>query len=202
VFALETIDKMASSNNEAAKRFNQRNISFGTDLLGPEGNSGKTDANQGIVQGPIENLRNLGMSDEQIVHIASTREVTRTIDVSSPINGYLLTRSITKGQRFMEGTEFFQIADLSTVWVNAEVLDSDTQVLQPGAKVKVRTADGKHQATAVVSNALPVTDPSTRTSKIRQRRWCLHTRCSRRCHSKRWTSAWFVHSCGCPHRHW
>jgi Cu(I)/Ag(I) efflux system membrane fusion protein len=67
----------------------------------------------------------------------------------------------------MEGTEFFQIADLSTVWVNAEVLDSDTQALQPGTVVTVRTADGKHQAEATVSNALPVADPSTRTSKIR-----------------------------------
>lgn len=145
----------------------QRNMSFATGVLGPEGNSGKINANQGIVQGPVENLRNLGMTDEQIVELAAKREVTRTIDVYAPIDGFLLTRSISKGQRFMEGTEFFQIADLSTVWVNAEVLDSDTQALQPGTVVTVRTADGKHQAQATVSDALPVADPSTRTSKIR-----------------------------------
>ena len=167
VFALETIDKMASSNNEADKNFNQPNLNIAAGVLGLEANSGKIDAKQGIVQGPVENLRNLGMADDQIVHIASTREVTRTIYISSPIGGYLLTRSISKGQRFMEGTEFFQIADLSTVWVIAEVLDSDTQALQPGTNVRVRTADGKHQATAVVSNALAVANPSTRTSKIR-----------------------------------
>jgi len=167
VFALETMDKMASSNNEADKKVNQQNMSFATEVRSPDGNSGNFDAKQGIVQGPIENLRNLGMSDEQIIHLAETRAVTRTVDISSPIGGYLLTRSISKGQRFMEGTEFFQIADLSTVWVNAEVLDSDTEALQPGTNVRVRTADGNHQATAVVSNALPVADPSTRTSKIR-----------------------------------
>ncbi|MFM2223746.1 MAG: hypothetical protein RLZZ78_2003 [Armatimonadota bacterium] len=170
-------EKMAPDSNTSAHRAKpiqmdtksavQRNMSFATGVLGPEGNSGKINANQGIVQGPVENLRNLGMSDDQIVQLAATREVTRTIDVFSPINGYLLTRSISKGQRFMEGTEFFQIADLSTVWVNAEVLDSDTQALQPGTTVTVRTADGKHQATATVSDALPVADPSTRTSKIR-----------------------------------
>lgn len=150
-----------------AKSAVQRNMSFATGVLGPEGNSGIINANQGIVQGPVENLRNLGMTDEQIVQLAATREVTRIIDVFSPINGYLLTRSISKGQRFMEGTEFFQIADLSTVWVNAEVLDSDTQALLPGRTVTVRTADGKHEAQATVSDALPVADPSTRTSKIR-----------------------------------
>ena len=170
-------DKMAPDSNTSghrakpvemdAKSAVQRNMSFATGVLGPEGNSGKINANQGIVQGPVENLRNLGMTDDQIVHLAATREVTRTIDVFSPINGYLLTRSISKGQRFMEGTEFFQIADLSTVWVNAEVLDSDTQALLPGTTVTVRTADGKHEAQATVSDALPVADPSTRTSKIR-----------------------------------
>ena len=150
-----------------AKSAIQRNMSFATGVLGPEGNSGKINASQGIVQGPVENLRNLGMTDDQIVELAARREVTRTIDVYSPIDGYLLTRSISKGQRFMEGTEFFQIADLSTVWVNAEVLDSDTQALQPGTRVTVRTADGKHQTEATVSNVLPVSDPATRTSKIR-----------------------------------
>ncbi|MFM7188254.1 MAG: efflux RND transporter periplasmic adaptor subunit [Armatimonadota bacterium] len=170
-------EKMAPDSNTSghrakpvemdAKSAVQRNMSFATGVLGPEGNSGKINANQGILQGPVENLRNLGMSDDQIVHLAATREVTRTIDVFSPISGYLLSRSISKGQRFMEGTEFFQIADLSTVWVYAEVLDSDTQALKPGTTVMVRTADGKHQAEATVTNALPVADPSTRTSKIR-----------------------------------
>jgi membrane fusion protein, copper/silver efflux system len=89
-----------------------------------------------------EQLRSLGMGEPQIKELAKTRQITRDITLTSPIDGIVLSRDVSPGQRFEKGTEFYRIADLRKVWITADLFAGDTQFFAPGARVRPRFANG------------------------------------------------------------
>src|SRR5216683_4245119 len=86
-------------------------------------------AKEGVrsIQGYTDHLRNLGMSDEQIKRIADTRELPQNIDVVSPADGVIVGRHVSAGEHFDHMVSFYEIADLSQVWVVAEVYQEEAQ---------------------------------------------------------------------------
>ena len=122
---------------------------------------------QSSVQGYADRLRNLGMSDAQIQEMAETRLLPVSIDVVSPVDGFVLTRSISPGQHFTHSTEFYRIADLGRVWIVADILGNEAQHFRPGTVARVVLKGEGKVLTARVSDALPQVDPSTRTLKLR-----------------------------------
>ncbi|MBV9481009.1 MAG: efflux RND transporter periplasmic adaptor subunit [Acidobacteria bacterium] len=124
---------------------------------------------QGVssLQGYSDRLRNLGMSEVQIRQMAESRQLPEAIDIVSPTDGLVLSRTITPGQHFDRSTEFYRIADLSRVWIVAEIFGSDAQRLHPGAIAGVTLADQKKTFTARVTSVLPEVDPATRTLQLR-----------------------------------
>jgi len=119
------------------------------------------------VQRFIDNLRGLGMGDVQIEEIGRTRQITQDIWMISPANGFVIARNISPGQRFLKGTELFQIADLSRVWILTDTYENEAQYLKPGNMVNVSLQALKKTFRAKVSNALPQFDPNSRTLKVR-----------------------------------
>ena len=81
------------------------------------------------LRGYSDHLRNLGMSDEQIKRIADTRELPDSIDVVAPADGFILSRNVSPGMHFDHQMDFYRIADLSSVWVVAEIYEDDAQSL-------------------------------------------------------------------------
>jgi multidrug efflux pump subunit AcrA (membrane-fusion protein)/YHS domain-containing protein len=119
------------------------------------------------VQGYTDRLRNLGMSDVQIQQMSETRLLPESIDIVSPVDGFVLARNISPGQHFAHSTEFYRIADLSSVWIVADILGNEAQRFRPGTTARaVLSGEGK-ALTARVSNVLPQVDPTTRTLKLR-----------------------------------
>ena len=114
-----------------------------------------------------DTLRNLGMGEKQIEEIGQTRQFTDMIKVASPTAGIVILRTIYPGQRFERGTEFFRIADLSSVWILVDTFENEAQYLKPGATVKVLHPHLKKTFQARVSADLPQFDPATRTLKVR-----------------------------------
>ncbi len=112
-------------------------------------------------------LRTLGMSDAQIKELDSTRIIPEDIYVLSPANGFILARSISPGQRFERRMEFYRIADLSHVWIVADLFGSEAQYFHPGAVARITLPEQKRSFFARVANILPQIDPSTRTLKLR-----------------------------------
>jgi len=119
------------------------------------------------VQGYTDRLRNLGMSDAQIQEIAETRLLPDTVNVVSPVDGFVLARNISPGQHFEHTTEFYRIADLSRVWIVADILGNEAQRFRPGTAARIVLAGEGKALTARVSNVLPQVDPTTRTLKLR-----------------------------------
>ncbi len=114
-----------------------------------------------------EQLRSLGMGEPQIKELAKTRQITRDITLTSPIDGIVLSRDVSPGQRFEKGTEFYRIADLRKVWITADLFAGDTQFFAPGARVKATIRERGKTVLATVSDTPPLFDPASRTLKLR-----------------------------------
>ena len=63
----------------------------------------------------------------------------------SPIDGYVLARNVSPGRRFEKDTEFYRIADLSHVWIVAELFGGEDQHLRPGALASITRQNQSHQ---------------------------------------------------------
>lgn len=96
--------------------------------------------------GPIRSLRaNVGdrvRARQPLATVESNLSLTN-YTVVSPISGVVLARSASVGGVASEGTALFEIADLSTLWVDLHIFGSDAQHIRPGVPVKVtRMSDG------------------------------------------------------------
>ena len=118
-------------------------------------------------QARADRLRNLGMSDSQIDEISSTHKIPENVYVVSPTDGFILTRSISPGVRFERYMDMYTIADLSRVWILAEVFGKDAMAFRPGAMARVTLTDTGETFAARVSDVLPEVDPATRVLKVR-----------------------------------
>jgi membrane fusion protein, copper/silver efflux system len=114
-----------------------------------------------------EQLKTLGMGEPQIRELRKTRQVTGDITLVSPVDGIVLSRSISPLQLFEKGAEFYRIADLSKVWIIADVFSDEASALRPGAKATVLIRELSKTVTATVTDTPPSFDPTSRTLKLR-----------------------------------
>ena len=115
----------------------------------------------------IENLKKLGMDELQIEELTRTRQVIQTVPIRVPTTGFVIVRDVSPTQRFLKGNELFRIADLSRVWIVADIFGNESQYLQPGKNVKISLPHQGKTFQAKVSDVLPQFDPVTRTLKVR-----------------------------------
>jgi multidrug efflux pump subunit AcrA (membrane-fusion protein) len=114
------------------------------------------------VQARADRLRNLGMSEEQINEISTNRKIPEDVYVVSPADGFILSRNISPGVRFERYMDMYTIADLSRVWVLAEVFGKDAQAFHPGAMARITLPETGESFQGRVSNVLPQVDATTR----------------------------------------
>ena len=126
-------------------------------------------ASQGIagVQNWADRLRNLGVGDAQIAEVNESRKIPEDIYVLSPVNGFILSRNIAANGRFERHTEFYRIADLSHLWIIADVPVEEATYIHPGMVVNLIGPNLKSSFSARVSNVLPEVDPASRILKLR-----------------------------------
>jgi len=139
------------------------------DLLLVLGETGRPAADQQrVVQNASQKLRNLGVPDSFIRAVIETRTNIRTIDWPSPMNGVVIEKRIVEGQRAMPGDELYRIADLSSVWLIAEVPESDLAEVRIGdlASLTFRAFPGETRESKV-SFIYPDLNPQTRTARLR-----------------------------------
>src|SRR5262245_58914788 len=113
-------------------------------------------------------LSSLGVGEAQIDRLQTTRQPMLDIDIVAPANGVILDRNVSIQQRFEKGSELFRIADLSRVWIIADLLGDDQGSIHPGdgAEVTIPGAGGV-KGNARVSDALPRFDAGSRVLKVR-----------------------------------
>lgn len=120
--------------------------------------------------GPVRSLRaNVGDSvraGQALATIESNLSLT-TYTISAPISGVVLSRSASVGSVAGEGSPLFEIADLSSLWVDLHIFGSDAQHIRPGVPVKVtRMSDGATVGT-VLERVLPGTATASQSTVAR-----------------------------------
>jgi YHS domain-containing protein len=112
-----------------------------------------------------EGLMNLGISQIQIREVAKTRTATALMQVRAPGAGVILARNLARGLRIDRSLELYRIADISHVWVLADLHGREANVVPLGTAAQV-SFEG-HVLPARISKSLPLFDAATRTMKVR-----------------------------------
>ena len=90
------------------------------------------------------------------------------ITVRAPRAGYVLHMNVVEGARVNAGKNLYRIADLTEVWVEAEVYEHDSPWLEQGAPATVALSfQAGEPRTAKVDYIYPTLDPKTRTVRVR-----------------------------------
>lgn len=152
------------SKGEKLFRFYSREIA----TAASEYAAGRSDARSSGDAGSALRLKNLGVPQEVIDSVANTRQVPPSITYVAPRDGIILERMATTGMMAKPGDTLFRIADISNVWVLADVPEYDLAAVRNGAEVNVtvRSLPGR-TFTGVVDLIYPQVDMQTRTTKVR-----------------------------------
>jgi RND family efflux transporter MFP subunit len=121
----------------------------------------------GEIERVADGLRNMGVSNSQLREMAKRRQLVQDIQVESPVDGFVLKRSVSPGLRFDRGFEFYRIADLNRVWILADVYRDQLPFIRRGASARITTADASRPLPATVSPSEPTFDEATLTLKVR-----------------------------------
>ncbi len=121
-----------------------------------------------LLRAARERLRLWDISEEQIQQLDQTGEVQRTSTIYSPINGFVLKRNLYPRAYVTPETELYEIADLATIWVNADIYEYEVPQVRVGQAATMRLSyfPGKTY-TGRVTYVYPTLDPKTRTVKVR-----------------------------------
>jgi cobalt-zinc-cadmium efflux system membrane fusion protein len=117
-------------------------------------------------------LRILGQSDETISQIATTGHTNPDLNVPAPLSGFVLLRKLGPGQYVSQGATdpVLVIGDLSSVWLIANVRESDAPYVKIGQTADVRvTAFPDRVFKAIISFVAGSVDPNTHRLPIRAR---------------------------------
>jgi Cu(I)/Ag(I) efflux system membrane fusion protein len=108
------------------------------------------------------------ISEEQIGDLEKTGKPKRTLTFYSPISGFVLKKDALQGMRIMPDKELYTIADLSTVWVNADIYEYELADIRVGQKATINLSYfPARNFVGKVSWISPVLDEKTRTAKVR-----------------------------------
>ena len=117
----------------------------------------------------LQELVSLKVAPQTIKDIQDGRQVTHTeATIRSPIAGTVVERLITPGQLLEAGTTpCFTVADLSRVWVLAQLFGTDLSAVSTGDTAQVATGIGSNSLSGKVDNISALVDPNTRSVQVR-----------------------------------
>ena len=121
-----------------------------------------------LAESSLTRLKNWDISEEQVKALARSGEVKRTLSFRSPVSGIVTEKKALQGMRFMPGDALYQIADLSAVWVLADVFEQDIGLVKVGAKarIKINAYPGKFFEGRIIY-VYPTLKAETRTVSVR-----------------------------------
>jgi len=121
-----------------------------------------------LLEAARDKLRYQGLSTEQIGELARTREVKDQIPIVAPISGTVIRRHVQEGEYVAEGDVLFEIADLSTLWLYADVFENELPLVKVGTPVELSVANLPSETFAgEVAFIDPMVDPATRSVAVR-----------------------------------
>ncbi|MDP1675909.1 MAG: efflux RND transporter periplasmic adaptor subunit [Bacteroidota bacterium] len=114
-----------------------------------------------------QKLTILELQGSDIDRLVSTKTVKQYYGIRAPFSGTILESKVKKGMFLQSGDELFDFADLSTVWVLADVYERDLPRVLTGMKAEISTSFYPESFYGNITSIFNVVDEKTRTVKAR-----------------------------------
>ncbi len=121
-----------------------------------------------LMDSALQRLRNWDISEAELQQLQQEGKARRSITLRAQANGVVIEKKAVAGMRFMPGEMLYQIADLSSVWLLADVFEQDLGLVRLGQTVKIKVdAYPDKVFTGKLTFIYPTVTPETRTAKVR-----------------------------------
>lgn len=161
IFTIYSPDLVATEREYLVAKQNQQRVAQSTI-------PGVTEGAASLLDAASERLKQWGVPQREIARLESTGEIQQELQVDSPVSGYIIERNALPNLTVQPETRLYSVADLSTVWVLAEVSQNDLARIKVGDSASLtvdsypgRTFEGR------VNFIYPQVDMMTRTARAR-----------------------------------
>ncbi len=126
------------------------------------------DKKNSVIVSTKERMRLFGIMPKEVDDVLKTRKIDDVFNIVAPRSGTLIERQVDVGQLVDSSNKLFEISDLSTVWMFAQVFEKDIRYVKRQQPAKVVVDSFPEQSFhGVVDNVGNIMDPKTRTLPIR-----------------------------------
>jgi Cu(I)/Ag(I) efflux system membrane fusion protein len=121
-----------------------------------------------LAEASLQRLRNWDIPNDQVKRLQRSGTIPRTLTLRAPADGIVLEKIAVEGMRFMPGEPLYRIADLSSVWLIADVFEQDLGIVRERQDAKI-TVNAYPDTTfsGKVAFVYPTVTQETRTGKVR-----------------------------------
>ncbi|MBB6253271.1 efflux RND transporter periplasmic adaptor subunit [Nitrospirillum iridis] len=121
-----------------------------------------------LVAAALSRLKALDIPAEEIARLQRSGEAARQIAIRAPADGVVIDKPVVAGMRVAPGEPLYRLADLSTVWLVAEVPEREVGLIRPGQAARATlTAYPGRRFDGVVDFIYPSLSRETRTARVR-----------------------------------
>src|SRR5437867_12514753 len=161
LFTIYSPDLAATEREYLVAKQNQQRVAGSTV-------PGVAESAASLLSAASERLKQWGVPQRELVRLESTGQVQQELQVDSPVSGYIIERNALPNLTVQPETRLYSVADLSTVWIFAEVFQNDLGRIKVGdrASLTVDTYPGRNFA-GRVNFIYPQVDMTTRTARVR-----------------------------------
>jgi RND family efflux transporter MFP subunit len=113
-------------------------------------------------------LRYWDISEDQIGELERTRTPKKTLRINAPRDGIVVEKMVVEGQMVEAGMKLYRLADLATVWIQAQIYEQDVPYIRLGQEAVVTLASQPEpKFRGRVTYIYPMVDEKTRTARVR-----------------------------------
>ena len=165
---VNTTGEQVRAGQPLAHIFSQELLSSQTEYLAARKNTAASGITSAVIGSGRTRLGVLGMTPEEIDAIEQSGEPKRLVTIVAPRTGVVVNRGVTVGTSVDPSTTLLTIADLSRVWVLAEVPEASIPSVRVGTIAQLDfPASGRAPFTGRVDFVYPTLTERTRTLRVR-----------------------------------
>lgn len=121
-----------------------------------------------LIDKAYDKLKLLEISPQEIMQLENNDEVLRTVSLYSPFDGYVIKKNVSEGQKISSGMLLLHIADLSSLWMKADIYERNISSVKLGNPITFTLSAYPGEIfQGKIDYIDPILNPNTRTISIR-----------------------------------
>lgn len=120
-----------------------------------------------LVESSRKRLKYWDITDKQIADLERKQEASKTLILHAPYDGIVTLKKVSEGMFAKAGMELFKFADISKIWVYADIYEYELPWVKVGQEVRVKLPYRSEDFIGRISTIYPYVEAKTRTVKAR-----------------------------------